>query len=173
MGARRCHGSTLMFWPFSFLLTVWCRIRTIFCNRYWIILLRGCLLLVWLALHLMHFFSDLKARISQGKLDRACCVFSPGPSWHYTYKMKRLYVASACLLRFKYQQVHEASETGLCAPESLLGFQEVCLSTYCPGSTCPLETCKDTYSSVLAWRIPGTGKPGGLLSIESHRVGHD
>ena len=30
-----------------------------------------------------------------------------------------------------------------------------------------------THSSVLAWRIPGTGKPGGLPSMESHRVGHD
>ena len=30
-----------------------------------------------------------------------------------------------------------------------------------------------THSSVLAWRIPGTEEPGGLLSMESHRVGHD
>ena len=30
-----------------------------------------------------------------------------------------------------------------------------------------------THSSVLAWRIPGTGEPGGLLSLVSHRVGHD
>ena len=30
-----------------------------------------------------------------------------------------------------------------------------------------------TYSSVLAWRFSGTGKPGGLPSMESHRVGHD
>ena len=30
-----------------------------------------------------------------------------------------------------------------------------------------------THSSVLAWRIPGTGEPGGLLSMESHRVRHD
>ena len=30
-----------------------------------------------------------------------------------------------------------------------------------------------THSSVLAWRIPGTGEPGGLPSMESHRVGHD
>ena len=29
------------------------------------------------------------------------------------------------------------------------------------------------HSSVLAWRIPGTGEPGGLLSTGSHRVGHD
>ena len=30
-----------------------------------------------------------------------------------------------------------------------------------------------TRSSVLAWRIPGTGEPGGLQSMGSHRVGHD
>ena len=30
-----------------------------------------------------------------------------------------------------------------------------------------------THSSVLSWRIPGTGKPGGLPSMGSHRVGHD
>ena len=30
-----------------------------------------------------------------------------------------------------------------------------------------------THSSVLAWRIPGTGKPVGLLSMGLHRVGHD
>ena len=30
-----------------------------------------------------------------------------------------------------------------------------------------------THSRVLAWRISGTGEPGGLLSMESHRVGHD
>ena len=30
-----------------------------------------------------------------------------------------------------------------------------------------------THSSVLAWRIPGMGEPGGLLSMGSHRVAHD
>ena len=30
-----------------------------------------------------------------------------------------------------------------------------------------------THSSVLAWKIPGTGEPGGLPSLGSHRVGHD
>ena len=30
-----------------------------------------------------------------------------------------------------------------------------------------------THSSVLAWRISGTGEPGGLPSMGSHRVGHD
>ena len=36
-----------------------------------------------------------------------------------------------------------------------------------------LEEEMATHSSVLAWRIPGTGKPGGLSSKGSHRVGHD
>ena len=36
-----------------------------------------------------------------------------------------------------------------------------------------LEKEMATHSSVLAWRIPGTGEPGGLPSKGSHRVGHD
>ena len=36
-----------------------------------------------------------------------------------------------------------------------------------------LEKEMAAHSSVLAWRIPGTREPGGLLSMGSHRVGHD
>ena len=36
-----------------------------------------------------------------------------------------------------------------------------------------LEKEMATHSSVLAWRIPGTGEPGGLPSTGSHRVKHD
>ena len=36
-----------------------------------------------------------------------------------------------------------------------------------------LEKEMATHSSVLAWRIPGTGEPGGPLFMGSHRVGHD
>ena len=36
-----------------------------------------------------------------------------------------------------------------------------------------LEKELATHSSVLAWRNPGTGEPGGLLSMGLHRVGHD
>ena len=36
-----------------------------------------------------------------------------------------------------------------------------------------LEEEMATHASVLAWRIPGTAGPGGLLSMGSHRVGHD
>ena len=36
-----------------------------------------------------------------------------------------------------------------------------------------LEKEMETHSSVLAWRIPGTGELGGLPSMGSHRVGQD
>ena len=48
-----------------------------------------------------------------------------------------------------------------------LGSSENCLSHL------QLEKEMATHSSVLAWRIPGTGEPGGLPSVGSHRVGHD
>ena len=37
----------------------------------------------------------------------------------------------------------------------------------------PLEKETATHSNVLASKIPGTGEPGGLLSMGLHRVGHD
>ena len=36
-----------------------------------------------------------------------------------------------------------------------------------------LEKSMAPHSSTLAWKIPGTGEPGGLPSMGSHRVGHD
>ena len=36
-----------------------------------------------------------------------------------------------------------------------------------------LEKEMATHSGILGWRIPGTEEPGGLLSMGSHRVGHD
>ena len=41
------------------------------------------------------------------------------------------------------------------------------------GQEDPLEKEMATHSSVLAWRIPGTGEPSGLPSMGLHRVGHD
>ena len=41
------------------------------------------------------------------------------------------------------------------------------------GQKDPMEKEMATHSSVLALRIPGTGEPGGLPSLGSHRVGHD
>ena len=41
------------------------------------------------------------------------------------------------------------------------------------GQEDPLEKGMATHSSILAWRIPCTEKPGGLQSMGSQRVGHD
>ena len=41
------------------------------------------------------------------------------------------------------------------------------------GQEDPLEEGMTTHSSILAWRIPWTEKPGGLWSRRSQRVGHD
>ena len=43
----------------------------------------------------------------------------------------------------------------------------------CSTSTYLLEEEMATHSSVLAWRIPGTGEPGRLPSLGLHRVGHN
>ena len=48
---------------------------------------------------------------------------------------------------------------------------ETSFRSLCPEG--PLEKEMATHSSVLAWRIPGTGEPAELLSMESHRVRHD
>ena len=42
-----------------------------------------------------------------------------------------------------------------------------------PGLVRYLEKEMATHSSILAWRIPGTEEPGGLLSMGSHRVRHN
>ena len=41
------------------------------------------------------------------------------------------------------------------------------------GKPPPSEKAMAPHSSSLAWKIPGTGEPGGLPSVGSHRVGHD
>ena len=41
------------------------------------------------------------------------------------------------------------------------------------GQEDPLEVEMATHSSILAWRIPRTEKPGGLQTMELQRVGHD
>jgi len=50
-----------------------------------------------------------------------------------------------------------------------------CKETRVPslGGEDPLEEEMAIHSSILAWRIPGTGELGGLPSMGSHRVGHD
>ena len=54
-------------------------------------------------------------------------------------------------------------------PVSLISTNSKILNTSTPNS----EKAMAPHSSTLAWRFPGAGEPGGLLSMGSHRVGHD
>ena len=55
--------------------------------------------------------------------------------------------------------------------KNLPAMQEIWVQSL--GQEDPLEDGMATHFSVLAWRIPGMGEPGGLPSMGSHRVGHD
>ena len=55
---------------------------------------------------------------------------------------------------------------------ALRGEGPLSAALWCPNSP-GLEKAMAPHSSTLAWRIPGTGEPGGLPSLGSHRVGHD
>ena len=70
-------------------------------------------------------------------------------------------------------QVHSLYRTSLVAQlvNNLPAMQETWIRSL--GQEDPLEKEMATHSSILAWRIPWTEEPGGLLSIGSHRVGHD
>ena len=49
--------------------------------------------------------------------------------------------------------------------------RETCVQSLCWDD--PLEEGMATHSSILSWRIPGTGEPGGLPSMRSHGIGPD
>ena len=71
-----------------------------------------------------------------------------------------------------------SSVHGICQARVLewaaIAFSIMCFSiSYCLKHFYALEKEMATHSSVLAWRIPGMGEPGGLTSLGSHRVGHD
>ena len=55
--------------------------------------------------------------------------------------------------------------------QNLPAMQEIGVQS--PGWKDPLEKGTATHSSILAWRIPWTEEPDGLLSMESQRVGHN
>lgn len=140
VGARRCHGSTLMFWPFSFLLIVWCRIRTIFCSRYWIICWEAaCSLSGWPYTWCISFWTwklGFHKKTRQGMLCFFCWTFM---ALHLQNEKTLCGIGLPSEIQIPRGPWSQWNRT--CAPESLLGFQEVSLSTYCPGSTWPLQTC--------------------------------
>ena len=76
--------------------------------------------------------------------------------------------SNLCLLLLLYWQASSLplSHLGICLPMQEMQFQSL-------GQEDRLEKEMATYSSILAWEIPWTEEPGGLLSIGSQRVRHD
>ena len=72
-----------------------------------------------------------------------------------------------CLLVFKFPRASLVAQM----VKSLPAMQETWVQSL--GQKDPLEKGMATHSSILAWRIPGTGEPVGLPSMGSHRVGQD
>ena len=63
-------------------------------------------------------------------------------------------------------------DTGICIAESLYCVPET-ITTFLIGYTLISEKAMAPHSSTLAWKIPWTEEPGGLLSMRSLRVGRD
>ena len=109
------------------------------------------------------------------KQQAACSLHSPSPSKQASW---RITVAMQCLGSLPSPLPHapgliwtktsppQAAVHGVAESRARLHF-------HFDFSLCALEKEMATHSSVLAWRIPGTGEPGGLLSMGSHRVGHN
>ena len=104
-------------------------------------------------------------------------LFSPGSGARESVVSTELAPAESCEGRTCPPPLSLAcgrpSSPSICAGLSL----HLCLCPHLPVLTRTPVTLEDkemaTHSSVLAWRIPGTGEPGGLPSMGSHRVGHD
>ena len=101
-------------------------------------------------------------------------IIPPSPS--PTESKRRFYTSVSLLLSCIQGYCYHHSKFHICALAAVHGVvkSQIRLSDFTfPLHFHALEKEMATHSSVLAWRIPGTGEPGGLPSMGSHRVGHD
>ena len=70
------------------------------------------------------------------------------------------------------QKIHTVKGFGIVNKAEVVVFLDDARGCQCPFVLClhALEKEMATHSSILAWRIPGKGEPGGLLSMGSHRL---
>ena len=85
------------------------------------------------------------------------------PKWTRQFKEKDKYVL--LMLQIKWNTHTHKSQ--------VLHFYTKIVKVYCILEGHSSEKAMATHSSVLAWRFPWTGEPGGLPSMGSHSVGHD
>ena len=89
---------------------------------------------------------------------------------HLTCLLRNLYAGQEATVRTGHEttdwfQIGKGVCQGCILSPSLFNLYAECIMR--------MEKEMATHSSVLAWRIPGTGEPGGLPSMGSHRVGHN
>ena len=126
---------------------------------------------------LLHFhFSPSCIGVGNGNPLQYSCLENPsdrGAWWAAVFgvaqsrtRLKRLSSSSSSPLQ---APTEESSVTGTKKKRCTLHLSDFTFTFHFHA----LEKELATHSSVLAWRIPGTGEPSGLPSMGSHRVGHD
>ena len=100
-----------------------------------------------------------------------CFVFSKPGS--ITFKICILDYESLTLWIYSYTFRFGAYQVALVVKNPPASAGDIRDAGYILGQEAPLEEGMATYSSILAWRIPWTGEPGGLQSTGSQRVRHD
>ena len=102
---------------------------------------------------------------------------SLGPfSWE-TWVLQFWEISLYCLFYYLFSLIHhifllEAEDWTFGILSLILSLIYCCLFTF-TFHFHAVEKEMATHSSILAWRIPGTGEPGGMPSLRSYRVGHD
>ena len=87
----------------------------------------------------------------------------------------RSYDPSCAMIPFSSMLIHRVHTQNekLVSGGLFFFFNVFVFKLYLNASQMEQEKAMAPHSSVLAWRIPGPGEPGGLLSMGSYRVGHD
>ena len=112
--------------------------------------------------------------MSRSRVQTSWLLISP-PSWNWPLSTSSFFFSIIDLYPLQYSCLENPMDGGACwAAAHGVAKSQTWLSNF-PFTFHfhALEKEMATRSSVLAWRIPGTGEPGGLPSIGSHRVRHD
>ena len=89
---------------------------------------------------------------------------------HHSWKASILWLSTFFMIQFSHSHMITGKTIALTIWALVSKIMPLLFNTL---SSLSSEKEMATHSSVLAWRIPGTGEPGGLPSMGLHRVGHD
>ena len=106
----------------------------------------------------------------EDSLEKEMATHSSIPAWEIPWTQEPSQLQSIGSQRVRHDKSHGQRSLVGCSPRSRW---ESGTTEWLHFHFYALEKEMATYSSVLAWRIPGMGEPGGLPSMGSHRVGHN